>query len=197
MKRFAAVLASVALVVMGGLLTGCGRSSLGQGPLGGGFSDASPEGGPDGSPDGGHPGCRSNVDCASTPSTPYCEIPPGKCVACETTPQCPVGDVCNNHECIPACGTGAACGAGLSCCALGGLALCVNETTDPQDCGGCGRPCPPGEACVGSRCQVPASCNGGPVCSTDEQCCASGCSNTNSDPRNCGFCGRTCTPGST
>lgn len=89
MKRFAAFLASVALIASSGL--GCGRSSLTDALLGG-PSDASldgeiegggPEGGPDaadagdggeGGPDGGH-GCRSNEDCASTPSTPYCLIP--------------------------------------------------------------------------------------------------------------------------
>ena len=103
MKRFAAVLASLALIVMASLLAGCGRSSLGEV-----FQGGQAEGGPEGGPEGGHPGCRSNADCASTPSTPYCAIPPGKCVACETTPQCPVGDICHDHECVPSCGTGAA-----------------------------------------------------------------------------------------
>src|ERR1700722_10583620 len=96
MKRFAAVLASVALVTSVGLLQGCGRSSLQ--PLDGleptdasidqsldGEPDVISEGGPDGmpdGPDGGH-GCKTNKDCLSTPSTPFCEIPPGKRRTCQ------------------------------------------------------------------------------------------------------------------
>ncbi len=209
MKRFAAVLASVALLFAADLVEGCGRSSLGElsgvepgdasseggfdgeppdGFADGPFGEGGREGGRDGGPDGGNHGCKSNKDCASTPSTPYCEIPPGKCVACETSAQCPPGDACHDHECVPVCGSGGACSGGLSCCD----SFCVNEKTDPEDCGGCGKACPPGEACVGSVCQVPTTCNGGPPCSPEDQCCSSGCSDTNSDPDNCGSCGKVC-----
>src|SRR5271170_4791916 len=89
--------------------TACGRTDL----VGYDIGDASFVGDtivhPDGPlPDGdsGPPptSCTSNQDCASTPATPYCELPPGVCVACLTDPDtCPMGEVCNpsTHTCSP------------------------------------------------------------------------------------------------
>jgi hypothetical protein len=184
--------ASLILLLLGAL-QGCGRSSLTEeSPF---QSDGGMDGASDGSldgPDGSH-ACRSNQDCASTPSTPYCLIPPGKCVACETPSQCPAGDTCKDFECVPLCGANGSCPTGLSCCGP----ICVNEQTDPDNCNGCGDECAPGEACIAGECKARSSCHGGPVCGTSEQCCATGCANTNSDPRNCGACGRICQTGET
>jgi hypothetical protein len=195
-KRFDGALFAL-VVLIAGFALGCGRSPLGDLNYYGepdGSLEGSPDGAPDSGPDGRPPsGCKSNADCASTPSTPYCEIPPGKCVACETSNQCPPGDACEDSKCVPLCGPGGACKGGLSCCAP----VCVNETSDPDNCGGCGRHCPAGNACVDSQCETPQSCNGGPACSPDEACCTSGCSDTNSDPLNCGHCGDLCPPGDT
>jgi hypothetical protein len=198
MKRIAAALVAVSFAATLGLVEGCGRSSLGEVSLSS-LSDASTDGttdgsidGPEGGPDGSH-GCRSNKDCASTPSTPFCEIPPGKCVACEVTAQCPAGDVCRENQCVQTCGPAGECDKGLSCCGD----LCVDEQTNPEDCGSCNFHCVNGEACVAASCRLPTGCNGGAVCSPEDQCCNSGCSNTNSDPLNCGHCQNRCDEGAT
>lgn len=49
------------------------------------------------------------------------------------------------------------CGPGLTPCSGG----CVDTTSDPNNCGGCGAPCPVGWTCAASMCQPPA-----PVCPT-------------------------------
>jgi hypothetical protein len=201
MKRFAttslAVSLATGLSLLLGLVEGCGRSSLfDQTPFDG--FDASMDGTSDGSTDGSEDGpdtstrCKSNKDCASTPSTPYCEIPPGKCVACEVPSQCPAGDTCRDFKCVPLC-TDGTCAGGLSCC----NDVCVNEQTDPDNCDACGNVCPNGEACTTGECQVPKTCNGGPPCGPEDQCCSSGCADTNSDPKNCGGCARPCLAGQT
>jgi hypothetical protein len=197
MKRFAASSLAVSLAtglcMLLGLVEGCGRSSLTeQFPYDG--TDASTDGtfdgpldGSEGGPDGSR-GCKNNKDCASTPSTPYCEIPPGKCVQCEVPSQCPAGDTCQDHQCVPLC-TGGSCAGGLTCCGP----VCVNEQTDPDNCDGCGHACAPGESCIAGECQVPPSCHGGPPCGPEDQCCTKGCANLDSDPQNCGTCDHPCT----
>ncbi len=67
---------------------------------------------------------------------------------------------------------------------------CVDTTTNSLHCGGCGKSCGVGEACVGSSCVCAAA--GNCVCPTDTTCCATGCKGTQSDPGNCGSCGRMC-----
>ncbi len=91
------------------------------------------------------------------------------------------------------CLGGPACTGSLQCCDDG----CTDTTTDPQNCGGCNKPCPPGDSCAGSMCQFPESCNGGPICVGAEKCCPSGCVNTTNDPNNCNGCGVVCAPGDT
>jgi hypothetical protein len=199
-KLLAVCLAALLIVVVVAV-AGCGRSSLE--PLNeiGNEGDASVDGdgatdGPsEGGPDSSHL-CRSNKDCDSTPSTPYCEVPPGKCVACEVPSQCPTGDTCIDFQCVPLC-PGGDCPGDLSCCIDENLSICVNEQTDPNNCGGCNRKCQPGQSCVDANCQEPTSCNGGPVCSPEDQCCPSGCADLNSDPLNCGKCGHLCAPTAT
>lgn len=41
-------------------------------------------------------------------------------------------------------------------------------------------------------CKPPVTCNGGPACNANQTCCPTGCSDTSSDPNNCGGCGVTC-----
>src|SRR5512145_1388174 len=49
------------------------------------------------------------------------------------------------------------CGDGQLGILCGGV--CVSPTTDPKNCGSCGKACAGGEACVGGTCQ--SSCTGG------------------------------------
>lgn len=109
-------------------------------------------------------------------------------------------------------GDGGACAAGQIVCG----AICADPTTDRANCGGCGRMCRSGAACVSGTCACPP---GDPACSTigdpdrcggatcrDDQVCASGscecrpgltmvggsCLDLETDPRNCGAPGTTC-----
>jgi hypothetical protein len=60
--------------------------------------------------------------------------------------------------------------------------------------GGC-TACDPdtSNGCTDDRCV----CNLGPACSGGSTCCALGCRNLDSDPNNCGTCGRPCGPNET
>src|SRR6202042_525278 len=69
--------------------------------------------------------------------------------------------------------------------------------TDPKNCGMCGNFCTAPATCTGGMCQTPPLCNGQPACTGGEQCCATGCSNTVTDPKNCGMCANACAPGDT
>jgi hypothetical protein len=64
-------------------------------------------------------------------------------------------------------------------------ATCIDTTSDPANCGGCGKACGQGAPfCSGGSCV--ATCGG-----TTTQC-AGGCVDTTSDDDNCGRCGRGC-----
>jgi Cys-rich repeat protein len=87
-------------------------------------SDAS-DSGPEAGAPGARPQCRSNQDCQyvrsgpicapdgecvpecssdrSCPnSRPHCDRPIGRCVRCLNDDDCPAGDVCSTHSCVPA-----------------------------------------------------------------------------------------------
>ncbi len=135
-------------------------------------------------------GCTSNSQCPAT--KPYCEVPPGVCVGCLETSQCPSGDICVNNECVGYCGGGAACSEGLTCC----NSACIDEGTDPDDCGACGRICATGESCLGGACQPPTSCATA-GCSGGDTCCGETCVNTKVSPYHCGSCTNVCATGAT
>jgi hypothetical protein len=105
------------------------------------------------------------------------------------------------------CAGGPHCVGNQTCCSSG----CFDLASDPANCGSCGHPCNAGQACMMGMCVTtgcsPACtngnmcmgtncvCNGGPACGGTSTCCPAGCVNLQSDPLNCGNCGKPCAPG--
>ncbi len=72
------------------------------------------------------------------------------------------------------------CPSGDSVCS----GVCVNESTDPDNCGGCGVTCTGGKTCQAGSCECPAG---------ETYCPTSGtCANLSNDADNCGACGNVC-----
>jgi hypothetical protein len=78
---------------------------------------------------------------------------------------------------------------------------CVNLSSDPANCGAIGLTCPSGQTCTAGACSGDvAPCgagSNGAYCDlgsgTSTLCCAGGgCTNTLTDPNNCGTCGTVC-----
>lgn len=106
-----------------------------------------------------------NDTCRSLSAAETC----GSCRA-----KCSAGQVCSLSQCRDACT------AGLTACD----GSCVDLTSDPKNCGGCGLEC--AEACVEGQCTA---------CPPTWQACGGGCRAVDRDPRNCGLCGNACEPG--
>jgi sulfatase modifying factor 1 len=85
---------------------------------------------------------------------------------------CAPGLVCQQGVCVP-------CPAGTSACDI--FAACVDEQTDPNNCGDCGVQCPA---------SAPSCQNGGCVCVGT--LCSGTCVDEQTDPNNCGQCGVRC-----
>jgi hypothetical protein len=64
---------------------------------------------------------------------------------------------------------------------------CVDEQTDPENCGGCGQACSANESCVDASC----------VCPSGYLVCSGACVNDQTDPVNCGSCANPCPTGAT
>lgn len=123
-------------------------------------------------------------DCPTlcTGTTPFCDRPTQKCVAClPTNDMCPATTYCqkdanSTYQCAPGCKTTADCtqtsdgGGALACCGN----KCVDTTSNAQSCGTCGHSC---------------STDGGGTGS----CCSSVCVDTSSNANNCSACGKKCT----
>jgi hypothetical protein len=153
---------------------------------------------------------------------------PNNCGACGAT--CSAGQVCSNGACA---GT---CAAGLHLCTFlqtdagvidAGLhdggpvgvtsSLCVDESADPNNCGGCGTVCAAGQLCSNGACATSCQvglveCNGrcvdplsnGDYCGASAGCGADGGSSGTSCPsgqvcttgsNGTGFCATTCAGG--
>jgi hypothetical protein len=85
------------------------------------------------------------------------------------------------------CSGGRTCQAGVCTCPTNTLAcgtppVCVNTTSNPKDCGGCGTACAAGQICSASKC----ACPGG------FESCGGQCTNTLVDPEHCGNCTTVC-----
>ena len=121
---------------------------------------------------------------------------------------CDLGEVCSGSTCAPCgaqsqpcCTTGAACGSNLNCvnqtcqCASGTVLCngrCVNTTTDPQNCGGCGADLSMGQTANTHNCAAGRTCSNSTctsVCDpTETDCGFGGCANTQTDSNHCGSC---------
>jgi hypothetical protein len=80
------------------------------------------------------------------------------------------------------------CPAPQECCD----GVCTDVSTDTRNCGACGNACLVGPAsdCVNSTCTCQA--NNRQPCPNGETCCPDKCTNTKTDPTNCGSCGAKC-----
>ena len=202
MTKLSSALHAVLLLAAAIALTACGRSDLGpagSGGGGGGGCSTSPDNCPAG--EACDPtthkcvpapvGCNSDPDCAAP--KPHCRLDTHVCVECTGNSQCPSGEVCASFQCVGFCGGGAACNNGLTCCDP----LCVDELTNPTDCGGCGIQCGPyphaTADCANASCGIGA-CEGG--FANCDGIASDGCEiDTLIDPANCGGCGKACGAG--
>jgi len=138
-------------------------------------------------------------------SWPLC-LPAGPTNDCLLS--CPADSVCLEGQCI----NGVSPGIGLPFClaedgtigAFCAPGVCANPRDDPQNCGSCGNVCGPGQSCVAGSCTGRPGCGNGRegfFCNLDAgtsyACCPSvGCTDTDTDPNNCGSCRQQCPPGS-
>ncbi|MGH8921276.1 MAG: hypothetical protein ACRD0H_23575 [Actinomycetes bacterium] len=99
----------------------------------------------------------------------------------------------------------ASCGLGIALCATG----CTDTRWDPNNCGACSVRCAPRNVCDEGRCVTSGSgASGGGTgtggfggtggggtggtCSPPARSCGATCTNTATDPANCGSCGFKC-----
>ena len=111
------------------------------------------------------------------------QVDANNCGACGT--KCKTGEVCSSGKCASGCSMGqTTCGNS-----------CVNAQTDNANCGACGTLCGAGQACSAGKCST--TCQMG-LSLCGQQVDGGGpalCSNTKTDPNNCGSCGTVCAQG--
>lgn len=77
------------------------------------------------------------------------------------------------------------CPANLTAC----RSVCVDTTSDANNCGACGTTCQAGATCVNGACTL--------VCPAGMTSCGSDCVNLQTNPNDCGACGNVCPSGQT
>ncbi len=93
---------------------------------------------------------------------------------------CGPNSVCHSGDCV--------CDDGFTLCS----GECVDTETDLDHCGDCGEPCTTGESdaeamCVDSSCDIECNDDSLTYCPESDTC-----TDTQTDPENCGTCGNTC-----
>lgn len=157
--------------------------------------------------------CASGLCIAGSPfggpfgSMCYAQVSTSCSFGCPSDMFC-AGGRCNPKTCQSFSGgtcLTSASQAGM-CCPQGFSSTCINPTSDPQHCGGCGISCGAGATCNNGVCStiVPPCTAGhlGQFCDLDagtsRVCCpGGGCIDTLTDNRNCGRCGGACGSGLT
>ena len=122
-------------------------------------------------------GCESNL----LTSASHCGSCGNRCSSLGLGFQCK-GGVCG-------------CTSSLQCEGSPGAKGVCNPTSGRCSCEG--KLCNSGETCEKEMGKSACSCNGGGACPVGRTCCASpkGCFDLQTDPKNCGFCGRACGAG--
>lgn len=141
-------------------------------------------------------GCRDDMACVGATgdggvATQRCDPNTRRCVQCTNHDDCPLGNLCTDHGCVPGCSTARACPVGRSCCA----GACVDLTNSASHCGACGAPCSIANgvgACREGMCAV-GTCVG--TFADCDRRVDNGCEvDTASDRAHCGACGAPCEP---
>ena len=130
-------------------------------------------------------------------------LPAGPAADCSVS--CATGMVCLDGQCIDgSCENSNFClaenGTIGVCCGDG---TCAHPLDDPLNCGVCGNACGAGGTCVNGSCANFPGCGLGRMSAfcnldagTDFVCCPSvGCTDSQTDAHNCGYCGSQCVPG--
>lgn len=88
-----------------------------------------------------------------------------------------MGEVCSQGSCSSSCGGGTTkCGS-----------ECVDNKSDPRNCGACGKACKANEVCMAGACAS--------SCAMGTKQCGMSCVDTQTDRTNCGMCGNLCGDG--
>ncbi len=158
-------------------LSGCGGADLGIADLAGrdqsGGADLAPM-------------CTMDPDCANIPNAPICDTQTGTCVQCLLDKSCPPGQVCKQKACVTGCDQNHGCAGNVICNLDAGLCACQTS----QDCGGGSQGCCNG-VCVDTS-SDPKHCGGCGINCNGKTCCSSTCTDTSVDVNNCGSCGTSC-----
>jgi hypothetical protein len=130
------------ILAVGGAIAGAGCTSL--------LGDFSPGGGA--STDGSAPDAPDAEDSATGPDV--------QSDATSDRGTGPEGSPCG----AAACDAGpTSCMSGYTLCTSGGTRSCVDESNDPNNCGGCGQQCPTGAQCSGKLCTPTTVLSGAPL----------------------------------
>lgn len=144
-----------------------------------------------------------NQTCADKCEDNFCPAPYtccyGGCVNLQTDDNncgscwnaCGDGVSCINGLCVDACNN--MCVDGQLCC----NGVCTDVMTNTFNCGSCGNACnvsgsePTASGCTNGYC----TCGGSAECTDGRVCCGASCKNLQTDPTNCGSCGKQCAQG--